>query len=232
MTVTQPTPSSASGTTHADAETVGLSVAIMAHPARADLVTDLCERLGIGEDRVVWDRYGDRWDTGVRAWEHHDPDADWHLVLQDDALPCRDLLPALRVGLGVLPDDCTASLYWGHNEPRIDRQIQRHAKAPWLRRRWLTWGVAMLVPTYAIEPMLEYCQWASQPTYDYRISCFFRQFEWPSYHAWPALVDHRGDHSLINGSPGRRAQRFVGEDFSALDITWSTRPPQPRRTDG
>src|SRR5690606_20533277 len=63
-------------------DVVTLSVSIMAHPARAGFVSELAARLD--DAPVAWDTDGVRWHTGRRAWELHDPTADWHLVVQDD----------------------------------------------------------------------------------------------------------------------------------------------------
>jgi len=82
-----------------------LSVAIMAHPTRRDGALRVREALG-GEIPIVYDTNPvpsaapeQRWATGRRAWEAYDPDADWHLVIQDDAIVCQDMLAGLERAL-------------------------------------------------------------------------------------------------------------------------------------
>jgi hypothetical protein len=205
-----------------------LSVAVVAHQSRADLVADLVDRLGVDADRVMWDRIGNQWDTAVRAWRHHDPDADWHLVIEDDALPCRDLLAGVARGLARLPVQSTASLYMGESGRRWTRHATRGAgrRGPtWVKVSRLIWGVAMLAPVSSIANMLEWCEAHPVPTYDHRVSrYYFHRLAWPTFYAWPCLVEHRDVESLRGGPRGRHAARFVGEDFSALDIDWTARP--------
>jgi hypothetical protein len=201
----------------------------MAHRFRARLVADLIDRLDIGADRVVWDRRNNRWETGARAWRHHDPDADWHLVIQDDALPCRDLIAGVDRGLTLLPPQSTVSLYMGQNGRRWTRHVTQDRRTrhgpTWVKAGRLIWGVAMLAPVASIADMLAWCEAHPAPTYDHRVARFYYQhLGWPTFYSWPSLVEHRGAESLIGGSPGRQAARFAGEDFSALDIDWTARP--------
>src|SRR5690606_25850971 len=70
------------------------------HPTRKEQVEDLQAML----DRdvpVAWDPNPEpspdpqrRWATGRAAWELHDADADWHLVIQDDAVYAPTCSPA------------------------------------------------------------------------------------------------------------------------------------------
>src|SRR5690606_32431577 len=82
-----------------------LSAAIMAHPIRKEQVKELQAML----DRPVPVAWGPnpepspdpqrRWATRRAAWELHDPTADWHLVIQDDAIVCQDFLAGLEAAL-------------------------------------------------------------------------------------------------------------------------------------
>lgn len=200
-----------------------ISVAIMAHRKRSAVVADLVERLGIEDDRVVWDRRSDRWDTGVRAWRHHDPAADWHLVLQDDAMPCRDLLPGLEAALDHIPAQSVVSLYLGSNGPR---SLAAHDPS-WITFPRLIWGVGIAVPVASIDDMLTWCEQNPQPNYDTRVARYYeRAARWPVYYTWPSLVDHRQVASLLNHPNGRRARDFIGGHISALD--WPPAYPNSR----
>lgn len=195
-----------------------LSCTIRAHPARADLVDGLLNRLG--DVAVVWDDGGGSWDTGRRAWLEHDPDANWHLVLEDDAVVCRDLLPGVEKALELLPECSVASLYLG-NQGRGDlaRAIPYHGDA-WIRGPHLIWGVAIAVPTASIADMVARCDRSSleDKVYDARLGRYYQYYRnhWPAYFCWPSLVDHRDVPSLLDGNPGRYAVNFIGTDASAL----------------
>lgn len=204
-----------------------LSCSVMAHQSRAHLVPELVDRLGITDDQVAWDRKGDRWDTGRRAWEAHDPTATHHLVVQDDAIVCRDLIPGLEAALEYVPDEAVTCPYVGTRRP-VSEQVERATveagkrQASWIVMKGLNWGVGVLVPVPAIEPMLAYGDRQRYPNYDRRIGRFFVRMCWPTWCTWPALVDHRDDiPSLCGHGDGRVARSFLGEDKSALDIDWA-----------
>lgn len=83
-----------------------LSIAIMMHPSRREFLPYLEERLG--PVPVAMDRGLGVWDTCKRAWEC--ATGDWHLVVQDDALICRDFRQRIRP---LITDRTAYSLYFG-----------------------------------------------------------------------------------------------------------------------
>lgn len=207
-----------------------LSCAVRAHPHRRDLVDALLQRLDLSDEHVVWDEKNDSWNTGARAWQAHDPDADWHLVIEDDAVVCRDLLAGVTIALERLPLNSVASLYLGNRTS--SREIGRAAdwadreKAPWVQARTLVWGVAIAAPVASIPGMLTWCNGLTRydsRVYDTRIARYYAEIlQWPAYYTWPSLVDHRQVPSLLRGGgEGRRAIGFIGEDASALEVDWS-----------
>jgi hypothetical protein len=204
-----------------------LSVAVMAHRNRAHLVEGLVEQLGINDDQVVWDRHDNRWDTGRRAWEAHDPQATHHLVVQDDARVCRDLVPALEQGLDHVPAEAIVSPYVGTRRPmaaKVERAVAtaRQADAAWIVMRGLNWGVSILAPVPVIPQMLPWCDRQTYPNYDRRIGRYFLEvLRWPTWCTWPSLIDHREVPSLCGHGGGRIAHDFLGEDISALDLDFS-----------
>lgn len=205
-----------------------LSVTVMAHRRRVHLIDRLIERLGIGPERVIWDRKDDRWDTGRRAWEAHDPSADYHITIQDDALVCRDLIPGLEEALNHVPPNAIVSPFVGTRRPsraKVERVVKEadRVKAAWLVLGPLNWGLAICTPVHTIEEMLPWCDRQKYPNYDRRIGRFFRQVKpWPTWHTWPNLVDHHPDEeSLVGHGPGRVSHHFLGEDRSALEMNWS-----------
>lgn len=204
-----------------------LSAAVMAHPKRSEMVSDLLERL----DRdvpVVWDEVNDRHDTGARAMEAFDPTCTHHLVIQDDALPCRDLLAGAERALEHVPDGCPASLYTGRAKPfghEINRALHRkRTDACWVTMRGIYWGPAVILPTALIPEMLEWYRGEGSRVvnYDRRMSTWFALSGVSTWYTRPSLVEHRGDESLSHhGTKGRHALQFIGSDRSALGIDWS-----------
>ena len=206
-----------------------LSVAIMAHPKRAGMVDELVGWLDRPAE-VVWDRINDRHDTGARAMEAFDPAATHHLVVQDDVVPCRDLIAGAERALEHVPDGAPASLYVGKVRPfrpEVERAVKRaKGSASWIVMRGIYWGPAIIVPTGIIPEMVG---WFRSPkgeqvqNYDRRISSWFaRHGGNPGcWYSWPSLVDHRGHESLVRDSDVRRnCHLFAGEGVSALGIDW------------
>jgi hypothetical protein len=205
---------------------ISLSAAVMAHPSRADLVEDLLGRLDQPVP-VVWDQVNDRHDTGVRALAAFDPAATHHLVLQDDVLPCRDLLASITAALAHVPEGHPASFYLGRVKP-FRRAVERAVSVADGSVSWLTfqgpmWGPAIVVPTAEIPGLVD---WWSTPrarrvqNYDRRVATWFdRRHCW---YSWPSLVDHRGDQSLVTGHTAiRTAHRVVPAEASGLEVDWS-----------
>lgn len=210
-----------------------LSAAIMAHPTRKEQVEDLQGQLD-RDTPVAWDPNPEpspdptqRWATGRAAWELHDPTADWHLVIQDDALACPDLLAGLEQALTELGPDGIVSAYTGTGRPdqrnvkRAIKYAQQHDHA-WLPTWSLNWGVAIAAPTATIPAMLEWCSHPNRAhlNYDMRIGQYYRDIQgWRTWYTHPSLVDHRDGDSLIGHGGDRRAHTH--HTGSALDIDWT-----------
>lgn len=205
-----------------------LSAAIMAHPKRAAMVDELLGWL----DRpvpVVWDEIQDRHDTGLRALQAFDPDASHHLVIQDDVVPCRDLLAGVERLLDRVPGgaaDTPVSLYVGNVRPfaHAIKTAIRFAgdHTSWLSMQGIYWGPAVVYPTAHLPALIDHFETSKVTNYDRRASKWFERRGYVCWYTWPSLVDHRGDDSLAHdAAPGRRAHRFLGADSSALDVDWS-----------
>lgn len=203
-----------------------ISVAIAAHPKRRDYAHQLLDKLD-GDVVAVWDDGDNEWDTHQRAWRAASIKADrTHcLVLQDDAVLCRDLIPALSIGLLNLPEDAIVSLYFGNarNHPKIVRAVNRanQENASWIQTSGTWWGVGIVIPTALVPGMLEFCG-KRREVYDRRLSIWCEHGAdepRPVYYPWPSLIDHLDEDSLVipGRPPGRKAFRFIGEDASAFD---------------
>lgn len=203
----------------------------MAHPSRRRFVDELLEQLG--DVPVIWDREGDRWETGSRALRAHvETGATWGLTIQDDAILGRDCIPAAAKAAEVAGER-PVSLYTGKSRPHqniVSPAVKRAQRtgSPWLAMEGPWWGVGIVLPTAHIP---ELCEWGdAHPrirNYDLRISRWYEQQGIDCWYTVPSLVDHRevGENpSLISGRTGnRQAHTFIGER-SALEIDWSLPP--------
>jgi hypothetical protein len=206
-----------------------LSVAVMAHPSRSAFVETLVPELPGAE--VVWDEKNDRWDTGRRSLLAYDPRASHHVVVQDDAILCRDFLGGVEAAAAVAGES-PIGLYTGRVRPHqntITPTVRRALAqgAPFMVAPGPYWGVALVIPTAHIDELVAWGD--GNPTilnYDRRIAAWYEQQAVECWYTVPSLVDHRPvdeNPSLISGRVGnRRAHRFC--TGSALDIDW-TRPP-------
>lgn len=204
-----------------------VSVSIMAHPDREAFIPELHERLGV-KAPVVWDEKQDRWDTGMRAMLEYDPDATHHLVIQDDALPCRDLIAGLERAAPYIPPTSPMVLYIGKVRPfreTIQRMVDQagDVHVSWMVMSAVNWGPGILVPVDTLPEMIEYCDlWRRDVNYDRRISRFFEKDKRDCFYPWPSLVEHRKSPSLIANRGGvRQAHSFIGLEASALDVDWT-----------
>lgn len=209
-----------------------VSTAIMAHPKRARHVEWLRAHLD-ADPPVVWDRYNDRWETGRRSLLAYDPDCSHHLVVQDDAVPCRDLVAGLSVALANVPWDAPVSLYMGKPRPKrqtVDRLVHgaRNAGRAWALHQGPLWGVGIVLPTSIIDQLVAWCDTQTSANYDSRVAEWFRRVHpIPCWYTMPSLVDHRGaEPSLVPGrtSTSRYAAWFIGQDASALTVDWTAVP--------
>lgn len=215
-----------------------LSAAIMAHPTRKEQVEELQAML----DRdvpVAWDPNPEpspdpqrRWATGRAAWELHDPTADWHLVIQDDATVCADILAGLEAALTELGPEGVVSAYTGTGRPD-QRNVRRAITAAekhghtWLHTWSLNWGVAIAAPVHTIPGMLDWCSHPNRArtNYDMRIGQYYRDIiGWRTWYTHPSLADHRDTASLIGHGQGGNRKAHTHHAGSALDIDWTRHP--------
>ena len=220
-----------------------LSAAIMAHPVRREPA----EQVQASLDRHVPIIYDEnpvpsadkmqRWKVGRRAWEAHDPTADWHLVLQDDVLVSQNLLAGLEVALQQIGPEGLVSAYTGTGRPdqlnvrRALTNAQRHGHH-WMTTKSLNWGPAIIAPVHTIPHMLDWCEQRvinNQPprsNYDHAIGVYYRdERHWRTWHTVPSLVQTGDLPSLLghDTGPPRVAHRF--HDGDALAIDWTRTPP-------
>jgi hypothetical protein len=194
---------------------------------------------------VHWDDEGppsgkaDRvWRTARGAWDLADPAADWHVLIQDDALACQDLLAGLELALEHVPPDAVVSGYLGTGRTVPIRwealaRAAESAGASWVRTQKLMWGVCVVLPVRLIPEMIERADRRAGIPDDMRVAGWAERTGREVWYTWPSLVDHRRVSSLTKHRAHDRVARrwYPG---SALDLSWSngevTDPILARRT--
>jgi hypothetical protein len=195
---------------------------VVGHFDRAEQAYALAQELG-GETVMDDGTYGD-WGNHARALLRGAQIGTSHvLCIEDDAVPVPNLLAEARKAVEAWPSGCI-SLYVGTGRPRqhgVSRAIAcaERIDSNWLEADSLCWGVAFVVPTHDILPMLLWCKDRTEPT-DQRIGAWYRSQRRTVRYTWPSLVDHLDGESLLptrNLPTARRAWRvgtvkeYVGE---------------------
>jgi hypothetical protein len=215
-----------------------ISVAVMAHPRRAAWVEGL--QRDFPQATVAWDERGEEWHTGRRALLAYDQAATHHLVLQDDAIACPDLIEAAERAVGAAGER-PVSLYAGRVRPDAflvywSIRRARAAGIPWIELPGPRWGVAIIVPTAHIPGLVAAGDAYDFWQYDRKIGCWYEERGLKCWYTVPSLVDHRPleeSPSLLAGNDhegSRQAHWFIGSDASPLEIDWARSPlPTPER---
>lgn len=208
-----------------------VSCCVMAHPDRADYVDDLMIRL----DRphpVYWDPdgapsgHGDRtWKVAREVWQMFDPDADYHVLIQDDAIPCGDLLAGIERALEHVPAGAVLSPYLGTGRMAPARwdvleRMADAANASWIRAERVMWGVCLALPVADIPAMIDWADRRGGVPDDMRVSGWAKRNNREVWYTWPSLVDHRTVPSLTKHKALDRVARRM-HPGSALDLDFS-----------
>jgi len=205
---------------------VSFSIVIMAHSKRASWAVDLGRRL---DCEIIWDKYNDRHETGLRAIKAHDVNADYHCVIQDDVEVAQDFLKGLGKALKYPEDDCPVGLYYGGKGAVASAHSQaisfaRGKGASWLVRKGPVWGPGIVYPVSTLDGLSKYFSHSAVENYDRRVMMYYQSIEKDCWYTVPSLVEHRqdGNPSLCgHDRPNRQASFFCGPQ-SALDVDWSS----------
>lgn len=155
-------------------------------------------RTDVGADYTAYDSG----DLGCRrnherVWQHLATlDKPWSLVLEDDAQPVDDFRTQLERALAVAPADII-SLYLGTGYPTYWQEPIRRALAKrdttdahWLIGKHLINGVAVVMRTELIHPMISHITRYPNSPMDESISAWASRTDHPIAHCIPSLVDH------------------------------------------
>jgi hypothetical protein len=185
------------------------------------------------------------WLTAKRAWQAAHPGATHHLVVQDDALPCRNAIHGCVQAIQAVHESldgqpAVVSFFckvWERaREIHIEaadsvRYRSRTAKtgepieAAWMRLGVLAGGVANCLPTSIIPDFLQWGEAHVSPKVphdDHRLSMFCTARQIPIYATVPSLFEHRDGPSIMQHCPGvnRRASWALESIEDARRYCW------------
>ena len=190
-----------------------VAIGIVAHPARIDDANRLAADVAADVVLVDHDEFGERWNhQQVLAWLIDNTEADWLVVLEDDAIPhpqLRELLPGI---LDDSPDNRLVSLYLGTGRwaglrgERADAHVGQlvadadRAGARWVVADSLWHAVAIAVDRIYAGSLLTHLQRDPRPT-DRAAGAWAQRCRFPVRYTHPSLVDHRDGPRLVpNGA--------------------------------
>ena len=196
-------------------ETIKLSISVMAHPSRARHFDFLAEKLQFPVSRFCIDQQNNLLENSKRSWRAHDPNADFHCVVQDDAVPVDNFreraaafitdqeerrIKAGRPAQGYnffLKQDQHLTPLWPKDGAYHDNVTRA--------------GIAICLPVAHIAPMLVEFDRQKSRHDDDRISEYCKRNGIKILFPVPSLVNHRIDQpSLANNPIGFEAWKMDG----------------------
>ena len=182
-----------------------LSIAVQMHESRVGFRPYLVERLG--EVPFCVDEGAGFWPTCREAWLAFDPDAVFHVVVQDDAIVCDDFRQRAEERLVV---DMPHSFYWGARVAL--RDVARAALPAGYVDHQLRWSVAVCLPTRLIADFIAFGDAYVPPGIQQdQMKRWLLARGLQVRYVLPSLVDHRDGRSVIGDreSAGRNALFFI-----------------------
>jgi len=197
-------------------ETIKLSISVMAHPSRAQFFPYLQEKLQLPLSQFSIDQKNNLIANSRAAWMLHDPAADFHCVVQDDAIVTdhfREKAVAFiaeqerKRAPGSLPQgynfflkqDRKNSPLWTKDGVYMDRVTRG--------------GVAICLPVAHIKPMLVEFDRQHSRHDDDRISEYVKRNGIKMLFPVPSLIGHRGDIDSVAGNKrGLDVWKFDGQE--------------------
>lgn len=198
---------------------VKLSISVMAHPSRASFFPHLQEKLGDVPFSI--DQKNNLIENCKAAWRLYDPSADFHVVIQDDAIVCNNFRE--RAIKFITERESERIAYrrpvCGYNffirqeyPPEKMREFEKQGYYMEGRNRG---GVAICLPVNQIEDMLKFFDTIDNRHDDERISQWIIARHFQMCFPIPSLVDHNDHNPSIAGNrPAviRQAYKFVDNE--------------------
>lgn len=180
----------------------------MAHPKRKEWAEQLSKELACP---IYWDIDNNVWNTCKGAWNLHEKDADFHVVIQDDAILTSNFKEKTKnfiENICKYNKNVAFQLYHGGGKNDQKQVIQFGYKQGYVIKHLMAWGVAICLPVSLISEMLRfgdgYYMWQD----DIKIKYFLKNKKIPTIFPLPSLVDHRkmtdGNNTLTGSADSDR----------------------------
>jgi hypothetical protein len=178
-------------------------IAIMAHKSREKYFLYLKKELKT-ELIFIDDGSLGVWGNAKRAWLAFDPDCDFHIVIQDDAIIGKDFHKRLDE---LLKERICYSLYFQHKNKNKDPEFNLKIKEGGFKHDKLHWGLGIAMPTKLIPEMLSYCDKLDVFGDDMKIKEFLLHKGVQVEYQNPTLIDHRIDEISLIGNGDNKKRR-------------------------
>ena len=183
------------------------------------------EWVTIVEDQVADGTHESEWNNGKNSLLQGVGRADWHLVIQDDAILSPGFYDNLLGAIATVPQKSLISLYTGTARPmgkRVKHAVDKVVDETWLSYWLLMWGVGILIPSSHIEPMLEFVADRTEP-YDTRIGIFYQRNRLPVFYTMPSLVDHDDVLGTVIPGHGTEPGARVAHRLATGPVIWNNK---------
>ncbi len=131
------------------------------------------------------------WENCKRAWKMRDPNADYHLVLQDDAIICDNLIERIEELIKKTPGDYAYQLFFmGELAIRVEEKTKAE-KDGFIIRKNLNSGVAIMLPTNQIERIMSLAEHNNTNIDDANIGYALNQISMKVIYPVPCFINHR-----------------------------------------
>lgn len=190
-----------------------ISMSVMAHPKRKEYFDYLQNALG-GVPMSVDTGFG-IWENCKRAWQMHDPLADFHVVIQDDGIICKDFKKRAEEFIEKHNQPNRAFNFYFGTRANFDKSVIANGiNNGFIVLKRNTWGLAICLPVSEIKEMIEDCDKMKHvPQDDIRIGRYLAKKKFDVCYPMPCFIDHRLGESLV-GDQGRfrKALKFIDHE--------------------
>lgn len=180
----------------------------MAHPKREVWAKALAKEL---DCPIAWDSDDTVWHTCRSAWQLADKTADYHVVIQDDAIVCKNFKEKAETFITKMinqhGENYAFDFYYGNHNCDVQRVIEKGLIDGFVERRGTSGGVAICLPTKWIKQMIESGNQDLMWQDDNKINNFLLKNHFRVLIPLPALVTHRrmkDNPSIITETKGGR----------------------------
>ncbi|GMA26184.1 hypothetical protein GCM10025864_39430 [Luteimicrobium album] len=209
---------------------MSLAIGIVAHPDRLEMAWGLAKAVDAELLQFDHDLRGEQANHQAALDRLLFTDADWLLLLEDDAIPCIDF--RARVSTWLEGVDGIASLYlgtgrWAATVPRLHEPVVSRlvaeadaAHADRITSDALWHAVAVAVPLHHARSLHQGITRTHAPT-DQAVSMWCKRHGVSVTYAHPSFVDHRDERAAVGHQADvavgpRRAWRFADDVASLL----------------